>query len=142
MPRHATEAALKNLKVIRDSERARELAKLAHASKKLKAQQKELLHADIGNTITEEMEVPESLYQSMKKYGIKVTRRERVDRVLFLRALMKAIKDGNVDPLLKIAAFAGFDADKGELKINNADGGNITVNILRMADNADNGNKC
>jgi hypothetical protein len=53
--------------------------------------------------------------------------------VLFYRALLKAIKDGNADQLLKIAEFAGFRAENGELKIANAAGGKVTVNILRMA---------
>ena len=116
MPRYATEKSKQNLRPIRDSERARELAKLGNDAKKRKAQQREMLHQDIGDTITAEMTVPASIYEPLKKYGIRINKKERIDKVLFFRGLLKAIKDGNIDTLLKVAEFAGFkDVQKLEL---------------------------
>lgn len=123
----------KNLSPIKTHERAVELARRSVDARKLKAERKAMLHDDIGETVTAEMDVPDSLYKPMKAYGLKVKKRERIDKVLFYRALLKAIKDGNADQLLKIAEFAGFRAENGELKIANAAGGKVTVNILRMA---------
>ena len=116
MPRYATEKSKQNLIPIRDSERARELAKRSAEAKKRKAQQREMLHQDIGDTITAEMAVPASIYEPLKKYGIRINKKERIDKVLFFRGLLKAIKDGNIDTLLKVAEFAGFkDIAKLEL---------------------------
>ena len=116
MPRYATEKSKQNLIPIRDSERARELAKRGAEAKKRKAQQREMLHQDIGDTITAEMAVPASIYEPLKKYGIRINKKERIDKVLFFRGLLKAIKDGNIDTLLKVAEFAGFkDIAKLEL---------------------------
>lgn len=123
----------KNLSPIKTHERAMELARRSVDARKLKAERKAMLHDDIGETVTAEMDVPDSLYKPLKAYGLKVKKRERIDKVLFYRALLKAIKDGNADQLLKIAEFAGFRAENGELKIANAAGGKVTVNILRMA---------
>ena len=75
-----------------------------------------MLHQDIGDTITAEMAVPASIYEPLKKYGIRINKKERIDKVLFFRGLLKAIKDGNIDTLLKVAEFAGFkDVQKLEL---------------------------
>lgn len=123
----------KNLSPIKTHERAVELARRSVDARKLKAERKAMLHDDIGEVVTAEMDVPDSLYKPLKAYGLKVKKRERIDKVLFYRALLKAIKDGNADQLLKIAEFAGFRAENGELKIANAAGGKVTVNILRMA---------
>jgi hypothetical protein len=105
----------KNLSPIKTHERAVELARRSVDARKLKAERKALLHDDIGETVTAEMDVPDSLYKPMKAYGLKVKKRERIDKVLFYRALLKAIKDGNADQLLKIAEFAGF-SDAAERK--------------------------
>jgi hypothetical protein len=121
----------KNLSPIKTHERAVELARRSVDARKLKAERKALLHDDIGETVTAEMDVPDSLYNPLKAYGLNVKKRERIDKVIFYRALLKAIKDGNADQLLKIAEFAGFRAENGELKIANAAGGKVTVNILR-----------
>ena len=60
------------------------------------------------NVVTERIKVPEPLYQQLKGLGIKITRLERVDKLIFYRALLKALKDGEADRLLKIAEFAGM----------------------------------
>lgn len=102
------ENSLSNLKVIRDSERASMLGKMGAEAKKIKQQRKMLLHDDISEIVLKKIKVPEALYNQLKQFGIKVEKTERLDRIVFYRALLKAIKEGNSDQLLKIAEFAGL----------------------------------
>lgn len=106
----------KNLVPIRDHETAVALGKKGALKKKEKAARIDLLHQDIEETITERVKVPEALYKSLKTYGVKITRSERMDKLLFYRALLKALKDGNIDPLMKMADFAGFS--RSDIKLN------------------------
>jgi hypothetical protein len=62
----------------------------------------------MSSTMVDEIEVPNSLYEPLKKFGIDIKRRERISKVLFYRSLLKAIKDGNIDPILKMAEFVGY----------------------------------
>ena len=98
----------KNLVPIRDHETAVMMGKRGAEAKKSQKQQKQMLLADIHDVVTERINVPEPLYQQLKGLGIKVTRLERVDKLIFYRALLKALKDGEADRLLKIAEFAGM----------------------------------
>ena len=98
----------KNLVPIRDHETAVMMGKRGAAAKKSQKQQKQMLLADIHDVVTERIKVPEPLYQQLKGLGIKITRLERVDKLIFYRALLKALKDGEADRLLKIAEFAGM----------------------------------
>ena len=98
----------KNLIPIRDHETAVMMGKRGAEAKKSQKQQKQMLLADIHDVVTERIKVPEPLYQQMKGLGIKITRLERVDKLIFYRALLKALKDGEADRLLKIAEFAGM----------------------------------
>ena len=125
MARHIGTA---NLKPITTRERAVELAKLANESKRRKSQQREMLHQDIGDTITAEIKVPNSIYEPLKKMGIKITRSERIDKIVFSRGLLKAIKDGEVDTLLKVAEFAGFK-EIAKLELNGVIDNNFHVII-------------
>jgi hypothetical protein len=97
-----------NLKPVRTHEEAVALAKKSAAAKKRKAAEKALLFADMSSTMVDEIEVPNSLYEPLKKFGIDIKRRERISKVLFYRSLLKAIKDGNIDPILKMAEFVGY----------------------------------
>ena len=97
-----------NLKPIRTHEQAVALAKKSAEAKKRKAAEKALLFADMSSTMVDEIEVPNSLYEPLKKFGIDIKRRERISKVLFYRSLLKAIKDGNIDPILKMAEFVGY----------------------------------
>jgi hypothetical protein len=97
-----------NLKPVRTHEEAVALAKKSAAAKKRKAIEKALLFADMSSTMVDEINVPDSLYEPLKKFGIDIKRRERISRVLFYRTLLKGIKDGNVEPLLKMAEFVGY----------------------------------
>ena len=106
----------KNLVPIRDHETAVMMGKRGAEAKKSQKQQKQMLLADIHDVVTERIKVPEPLYQQLKGLGIKITRLERVDKLIFYRALLKALKDGEPDRLLKIAEFAGMkfrDDDEG-----------------------------
>lgn len=96
----------KNLVPIRDHETAVMMGKRGAEAKKSQKQQKQMLLADIHDVVTERIKVPEPLYQQLKGLGIKITRLERVDKLIFYRALLKALKDGEPDRLLKIAEFA------------------------------------
>ena len=98
----------KNLVPIRDHETAVMMGKRGAEAKKSQKQQKQMLLADIHDVVTERIRVPEPLYQQLKGLGIKITRLERVDKLIFYRALLKALKDGEPDRLLKIAEFAGM----------------------------------
>jgi hypothetical protein len=98
----------KNLVPIRDHETAVMMGKRGAEAKKSQKQQKQMLLADIHDVVTERIKVPEPLYQHLKGLGIKITRLERVDKLIFYRALLKALKDGEADRLLKIAEFAGM----------------------------------
>ena len=106
----------KNLIPIRDHETAVMMGRRGAEAKKSQKQQKQMLLADIHDVVTERIRVPEPLYQQLKGLGIKITRLERVDKLIFYRALLKALKDGEPDRLLKIAEFAGMkfrDDDDG-----------------------------
>lgn len=98
----------KNLVPIRDHETAVMMGKRGAEAKKSQKQQKQMLLADIHDVVTERIKVPEPLYQQLKGLGVKITRLERVDKLIFYRALLKALKDGEADRLLKIAEFAGM----------------------------------
>jgi hypothetical protein len=106
----------KNLIPVHDHETAVMLGKRSAEARREKKNQKAMLLEDIKNTVTERIKVPEPLYQTLKGLGIKITRLERVDKLIFYRALLKALKDGEPDRLLKIAEFAGMkfrDDDEG-----------------------------
>lgn len=106
----------KNLIPVHDHETAVMLGKRSAEARREKKNQKQMLLEDIKNTVTERIKVPEPLYQQLKGLGIKITRLERVDKLIFYRALLKALKDGEPDRLLKIAEFAGMkfrDDDEG-----------------------------
>lgn len=98
----------KNLIPVRDHETAVMMGKRSAEVRREKKNQKQMLLEDIKNTVTERIKVPEPLYQQLKVLGIKITRLERVDKLIFYRALLKALKDGEADRLLKIAEFAGM----------------------------------
>lgn len=106
----------KNLIPVHDHDTAVMLGKRSAEARREKKNQKAMLLEDIKNTVTERIKVPEPLYQQLKGLGIKITRLERVDKLIFYRALLKALKDGEPDRLLKIAEFAGMkfrDDDEG-----------------------------
>ena len=100
--------SLANLKVIRDSERASMLGKIGAEAKRIKQERKALLHDDISEIVLKQMNTPESLYRQLKEFGINIGKTERIDRIIFYRSLLKAIKDGNSEQLLRIADFAGM----------------------------------
>ena len=45
---------------------------------------------------------------SRAKLGIEVHKKERLSKLIMQKALLKALKDGNTDQMLRLAEFAGF----------------------------------
>ena len=123
--------SLANLKPINTHERASMLGKLGQKKQKEIRERKLLLHDDIADVVTAEMTVPDTLYSALKQHGIKCNKKERVDRIVLLRAMMKAIKDGNADQLLRLAEFAGFKADPHILVDQNT-AAKVTVNVTGL----------
>jgi len=97
-----------NLKPIRSSERAKELSALALKKRLENKDRKKLLLDDIHEVVTAEIAVPKALYDSLKELNVPIQRKDTIDKVVFYRALLRAIKEGNADQLLKIAEFAGM----------------------------------
>ena len=105
-----------NLKPIRSSERAKELSALGMKKRLENKDRKKLLLDDIREVVTSEIAVPKALYESLKELNVPIQRKDTIDKVVFYRALLRAIKEGNADQLLKIAEFAGMkfrDDDEG-----------------------------
>ncbi len=100
--------SLANLKPIRTSEEARRRGAIGNKVKQELKDRKKLLLDDIREVVTAEIAVPDELYKSLKEYSVPIKRTETIDKVVFYRALLKAIKDGNAEQLLKIAEFAGM----------------------------------
>lgn len=97
-----------NLRPIRSSERAKELSALGMKKRLENKDRKKLLLDDIREVVTAEIAVPKALYESLKELNVPIQRKDTIDKVVFYRALLRAIKEGNADQLLKIAEFAGM----------------------------------
>lgn len=110
MPRKTRPSAkeIANLKPIHSSERARKLQALGLKKRMENKDRKKLLLDDIREVVTAEIAVPKALYDSLKELNVPIQRKDTIDKVVFYRALLRAIKDGNADQLLKIAEFAGM----------------------------------
>ena len=118
MPRKTRPSAkeIANLKPIHSSERARKLQALGLKKRMENKDRKKLLLDDIREVVTAEIAVPKALYDSLKELNVPIQRKDTIDKVVFYRALLRAIKEGNADQLLKIAEFAGMkfrDDDEG-----------------------------
>lgn len=110
MPRKTRPSAkeIANLKPIHSSERARKLQALGLKKRMENKDRKKLLLDDIREVVTAEIAVPKALYDSLKELNVPIQRKDTIDKVVFYRALLRAIKEGNADQLLKIAEFAGM----------------------------------
>ena len=100
--------SLANLKPIRTTEEARRRGAIGNKVKKELKDRKKLLLDDIREVVTAEIAVPKALYASLKELNVPIQRKDTIDKVVFYRALLRAIKEGNADQLLKIAEFAGM----------------------------------
>lgn len=96
------------MKPIRSSERAKKLSALGLKKRLENKDRKKLLLDDIREVVTAEIAVPKALYDSLKELNVPIQRKDTIDKVVFYRALLRAIKEGNADQLLKIAEFAGM----------------------------------
>lgn len=133
MPRRSNEISIKNLRPISTSERARELNLLSQKKKAENKMDAEKFNGELTDAFTTEINIPASLREGLNKFGIKVPKKERMHKVVTYRALLKALKDGNIDPLLKLADFAGFSKAKknSALEIMGDADLNIQVNFNR-----------
>ena len=100
--------SLANLKPIKTTEEARRRGALGNKARKELKDRKKLLLDDIREVVTAEIAVPKALYESLKELNVPIQRKDTIDKVVFYRALLRAIKEGNADQLLKIAEFAGM----------------------------------
>ena len=96
------------MKPIRSSKRAKKLSALGLKKRLENKDRKKLLLDDIREVVTAEIAVPKALYDSLKELNVPIQRKDTIDKVVFYRALLRAIKEGNADQLLKIAEFAGM----------------------------------
>lgn len=96
------------MKPIRSSERAKKLSALGLKKRLENKDRKKLLLDNIREVVTAEIAVPKALYDSLKELNVPIQRKDTIDKVVFYRALLRAIKEGNADQLLKIAEFAGM----------------------------------
>lgn len=96
------------MKPIHSSERAKKLSALGLKKRLENKDRKKLLLDDIREVVTAEIAVPKALYESLKELNVPIQRKDTIDKVVFYRALLRAIKEGNADQLLKIAEFAGM----------------------------------
>jgi hypothetical protein len=71
--------------------------------------------------------VTPSLRESFRKFGVELDDSESVTRLSLRRALMKAVKDGDIRQLLMLAEFAGFRIDQEESEPPN--GGKIVFEV-------------
>ena len=56
--------------------------------------------------------VTPALRESFRKLGVELDDSESATRLSFRRAVMKAVKDGDIKQILMLAEFAGFGKDE------------------------------
>ena len=123
--------SLNNLRPYTTSERAREMQKRSaqsHREKKAEAFTRDIFKKEITRALGMKMAVTPSLRASFEKLGVELGDSENVTRLSMRRALVKAVKDGDIRQLLMLAEFAGFRNDQEELEAPN--GGKITFEVV------------
>ena len=128
--RKPTEKSLKNLRRI-TSEQAREMQKISTAKRRQNKEEKltrDTFKQEITRALGMKLLVTPSLRESFRKLGVELDESESVTRLSLRRALMKAVKDGDIRQLLMLAEFAGFRNDQEEDELPN--GGKITFEVV------------
>lgn len=128
--RKPTEKSLKNLRRI-TSEQAREMQKISTAKRRQNKEEKltrDTFKQEITRALGMKLLVTPSLRESFRKLGVELDESESVTRLSLRRALMKAVKDGDIRQLLMLAEFAGFRNDQEESEPPN--GGKITFEVV------------
>lgn len=117
--RKPTEKSLKNLRRI-TSEQACEMQKLSVAKRKQNREEaltRDTFKEEISRALGMRLLVTPALRESFRKLGVELDDSESATRLSFRRAVMKAVKDGDIKQILMLAEFAGFRIEN-EQKIN------------------------
>ena len=114
--RKPTEKSLKNLRRI-TSEQACEMQKLSVAKRRQNREEaltRDTFKEEISRALGMRLLVTPALRESFRKLGVELDESESATRLSFRRAVMKAVKDGDIKQILMLAEFAGFriDAEK------------------------------
>ena len=128
--RKPNENSLKNLRRI-TSEQAREMQKISTAKRKQNKEEaltRDTFKQEITRALGMKLLVTPSLRESFRKLGVELDDSESVTRLSLRRALMKAVKDGDIRQLLMLAEFAGFRNDQEEDELPN--GSKITFEVV------------
>lgn len=117
--RKPTEKSLKNLRRI-TSEQACEMQKLSVAKRRKNREEaltRDTFKEEISRALGMRLLVTPALRESFRKLGVELDDSESATRLSFRRAVMKAVKDGDIKQILMLAEFAGFRIEN-EQKIN------------------------
>ena len=115
--RKPTEKSLKNLRRI-TSEQAREMQKLSTAKRRQNSEEaltRDTFKEEISRALGMRLLVTPALRESFRKLGVELDDSESATRLSMRRAVMKAVKDGDIKQILMLAEFAGF-SDAAERK--------------------------
>jgi hypothetical protein len=115
--RKPTEKSLKNLRRI-TPEQAREMQKLSTAKRRQNSEEaltRDTFKEEISRALGMRLLVTPALRESFRKLGVELDDSESATRLSFRRAVMKAVKDGDIKQILMLAEFAGF-SDVAERK--------------------------
>lgn len=100
--------SIANLKKAWTPEIASEMGKKGVVARMKKKYDRHVMKDDLVGTLGVEIDVPPEIYAALKKLGIEVHKKERLSKLIMQKALLKALKDGNTDQMLRLAEFAGF----------------------------------
>lgn len=117
--RKPTEKSLKNLRCI-TPEQAREMQKLSTAKRRQNREEaltRDTFKEEISRALGMRLLVTPALRESFRKLGVELDDSESATRLSFRRAVIKAVKDGDIKQILMLAEFAGFRIEN-EQKIN------------------------
>ena len=112
--RKPTEKSLKNLRRI-TSEQAREMQKLSTAKRRQNSEEaltRDTFKEEISRALGMRLLVTPALRESFRKLGVELDDSESATRLSMRRAVMKAVKDGDIKQILMLAEFAGFGKDE------------------------------
>ena len=112
--RKPTEKSLKNLRRI-TPEQAREMQKLSTAKRRQNSEEaltRDTFKEEISRALGMRLLVTPALRESFRKLGVELDDSESATRLSFRRAVMKAVKDGDIKQILMLAEFAGFGKDE------------------------------
>lgn len=100
--------SLANLKKAWTPSVASEMGKKGVEARRKKKYDRQAMKEDLVGTLGVEIDVPPETYAALKKLGLEVHKRERLSKLIMQKALLKSLKDGNTDQMLRLAEFAGF----------------------------------